>query len=171
MSAPLYSYSPRPREMVAVSASEGAEEACTLSVQEACAGMVFMTVPDDAVPAVARGIVAAMHESTGLVAPLVLDRVPERAFAGWFEIADGEVLIDPDRPLSFADARRFAAALAAAVEHAEREPDPASVQALAGITREALHAVWEQGETAYGVPERVARDILARYSLTERADG
>lgn len=163
MSTTLYAYSPRPREGVAVEMTAAAGEACTIRVSWEGSSLLA-GVPDAKVPEVAREILRAMHEAAGLPVPIVLERQTEHTFRSWYKIdrrAPGSVLINPEGPLSYSGARRFAAALAGAVERAEGEPDPAEVEALARVILSELLA----GPTA---AEGAARAILARWTLTER---
>ncbi len=144
MSTDLFRYSSRPGHSVSVRLAEGAEEACELRVggditTSRGEPATTTSVPDAKVPEVARGILAAMHEAAGLPVPIVLDRVGGDKFSHWFELGRStlgpSVLLDPHAALSFRAAREFAAALVAAVERAESEPDPAEVEALAKVLR------------------------------------
>jgi hypothetical protein len=173
MSADLYSYSPRPGQAVSVEI-DGSGDCCPIvAVQPRPGHRVEVSIPDVNVPKVARGILAAMHEAAGLPVPVVLDRVAAGSFAGWISASGhgvGRVLIDPKTPLTFETARLFAAALVAAVERAENEPDPAEVDAVATVMR--LHypgmAVPSDGDYGLAVCREMARAVLSRFTLTER---
>lgn len=107
--------------------------------------------------------VATLYEAAGLPVPIVLDPVDEAMFASWIHVKNrrlgGTVLIDPHSPLGFADVRNLAAALVAAVERAESEPDPEQVEALAGVLRSAPELTYEAAARAilaagYRPPEK-----------------
>ena len=119
-----------------------------------------------------------LHEAAGKPVPVILDRPQtpgdRTIFTGGYSVDrdPGAVTIyvgREERRLTPDEAREYAAAIAArADEAAASRPDPAQAAALTAVAREALQGRWDPGETAAGVPERVARMILARYTLTER---
>jgi hypothetical protein len=168
MSTPLYSYSPRPGQVVSVGI-DGSGDGCPIvAVQPRPGHRVEISIPDVFTAEVALGFFRAMRDAAGLPVASVLDQVPDRTFADWTQIQDQMVLLDIRGPLSFESARRFAATLVAEVERAENEPDPAEVEALAG-------AIERDERASGGRPdkwaERAARAVLARWTLTERKPG
>lgn len=128
-------------------------------------------VRDEDVPTVARELLRGLHEAAGLPVPIVLDRVDKSVFSGRFHVRDrhypGSVVVDATGPVTFEAARRYAAALAAAVERAESEPDPAEVERLAEVIHEAREHCGGAGEW----DRQSARTILDRYDITERKPG
>ena len=176
MSVPLYSYSPRIGEAIAVHLADGAGESCTVLATSECTG-IRVSIPDADVPEVARGILAALYEAAGLDVPILLDRpdlTGDVSLVRDFTVEateDGEVRIGLDaarRAMPPDAARGLAAVIAARAGEAERAPDPAAVEALAEV-------ILADERTFGGRPdkwaERAARAVLDRYSLTEREAG
>ena len=121
--------------------------------------------------------VATLYEAAGRPPPILLDRpqIPgDRTifFGGYSVLRDGNavtLLVGPEeRRLTPAEAREYAAAIAARADEAETAPDPAQLAAVTRLARDALRARWVTPEGAAEVPEQVTRAILARYNLTER---
>lgn len=118
-----------------------------------------------------------LYEAAGLPQPVILPRPPAigdtTIFLGGYSVQrDGNAVTiqagTEERRLTPAEAREYAAAIAARADEAETAPDPAQVAAVTQLAREALRARWVTPEGAGALPEHVARAILARYTLTER---